>query len=165
MKTAPDDPKGVIRRRRLRPYLSAALLILLLVPLDAAAGSCKPTEPDELGPFYKPGAPVRASVGKGYVLAGTVRSAKDCAPIEGAAIELWLAGPDGGYGDAYRATVIADGKGAYRFESHVPPPYYGRPPHIHLRVSARGFDPLVTQQYPEAGRRKGTFDVVLVPVR
>ncbi|NTW67350.1 MAG: intradiol ring-cleavage dioxygenase [Nitrospirae bacterium] len=165
METTPDDAKDVMRRHRLRPYLSAALLLLLHLPLDAAAGSCKPTEPDALGPFYKPGAPVRASVGKGYVLEGTVRSARDCAPIEGAAVELWLAGPDGGYGDAYRATVIADGKGVYRFESHVPPPYYGRPPHIHLRVSARGFDTLVTQQYPEAGRRNGTFDVVLVPVR
>ena len=165
MKTTPDDAGEDTGRRRLRTYLSAALLLLLLAPLDATAGSCKPTEPDELGPFYKPGAPMRASVGKGYVLEGTVRSARDCAPIEGAAIELWLAGPDGGYGDTYRATVITDRQGAYRFESHVPPPYYGRPPHIHLRVSARGFNNLVTQQYPEAGRRKGTFDVVLVPVR
>ena len=165
MKTTPDDVEGGMRRRSLRPYLSTALLILLLLPLDATAGSCKPTEPDDLGPFYKPGAPMRRTVGRGYVLAGTVRSARDCAPIEGAAVELWLAGPDGGYGDAYRATVIADGKGAYRFESHVPPPYYGRPPHIHLRVSARGFDTLVTQHYPEEGRRNGTFDVVLVPVR
>jgi len=165
MKTTPDNAEGAMRRRGLRPFLSAVLLLLLLLPLHAAAGTCKPTEPDELGPFYKPGAPVRASVGKGYVLEGTVRSARDCAPIKGAAIELWLAGPDGGYGDAYRATVIADRKGAYRFESHVPPPYYGRPPHIHLRVSARGFDTLVTQQYPEEGRRNGTFDVVLVPVR
>lgn len=165
MTTTLDDAEGVMSRRRVRPYLSAAILLLLLWPLDAIAGSCKPTQPDALGPFYKPGAPVRASVGKGYVLAGTVRSARDCAPIEGAAIELWLAGQDGGYGDDYRATIIADGKGAYRFESHVPPPYYGRPPHIHLRVSARGFDTLVTQHYPEKGMRNGTFDVVLVPVR
>ena len=165
MKTTLDDAEGVMRKRCWRTYLSAALLLLLLLPLDATAGSCKPTEPDALGPFYKPGAPVRASVGKGYVLEGTVRAARDCAPIEGAAIELWLAGPDGGYGDAHRAKVIADGKGAFRFESHVPPPYSGRPPHIHLRVSARGFDTLVTQHYPEEGQRKGTFDVVLVPVR
>lgn len=165
MKTTLDDAEEGMRRRRLRPYLSAALLLLLFLPLDATAGSCKPTEPDALGPFYKLGAPVRRNVGRGYVLAGKVRSARDCAPVEGAAIELWLAGPDGGYDDAYRATVIADGKGAYRFKSHVPPPYYARPPHIHLRVAAPGFETLVTQHYPEEGRRKGTFDVVLVPVR
>src|SRR5215207_1563115 len=28
---------------------------------------CKPTQPDMLGPFYEPGAPVRKSVGSGYV--------------------------------------------------------------------------------------------------
>ncbi len=163
MKTTPGNAEDAMRRRGLRPFLSAVLLLLL--QLDANAGSCRPTEPDALGPYYEPGSPVRASVGKGYVLEGMVRSAKDCAPIKGAVIELWLAGPDGGYGDAYRATVIADGKGAYRFESHVPPPYSGRPPHIHLRVSAPGFDILMTQQYREEGSRKGTFDIVLVPVK
>jgi protocatechuate 3,4-dioxygenase beta subunit len=165
MMTTQDDAEGVARGQCVLTCLSAAFLLLLLLPLDATAGSCRPTAPDELGPFYKPGAPVRSSVGTGYVLEGTVRSAKDCAPVPGAAVELWLAGPDGGYGDAYRATVIADGKGAYRFESHVPPPYYGRPPHIHLRVSARGFETLVTQQYPGEGTRQGTFDIVLVPVK
>jgi hypothetical protein len=41
----------------------------------AAAGrsaDCKPTQPDMLGPFYEPGAPVRTSVGSGYELSGRV---------------------------------------------------------------------------------------------
>jgi len=113
--------------------------------------------------FLQAGAPVRQRVGTGYVLAGVVRSAKDCAPIPGARIELWLAGPDGRYDDDHRATVITDGKGRYRFESNAPPPYYGRPPHIHLRVSAKGFATLVTQHYPEQGRTDGNFDIVLIP--
>lgn len=132
---------------------------------SAGAAVCTPTEPDQLGPFYKPGAPVRSSVGKGYVLSGTVRSSRDCSVIPGAMIELWLAGPDGGYGDEHRATVIADGQGAYRFESNEPPPYPGRPPHIHLRVTAKGFEPLVTQHYPETGRAGSTFDIILIPLR
>jgi hypothetical protein len=44
----------------------------------AAAGrpaNCKPTQPDMLGPFYEPGAPVRPSVGSGYVLSGAVLGA------------------------------------------------------------------------------------------
>jgi len=94
---------------------------------DVLAATCVPTEEDALGPFYKPNTPVRSSVGKGYVLQGVVRSSKDCAAVPGAAVELWLAGPDGGYDDAHRATIIADASGAYRFESNVPPPYYGRP--------------------------------------
>lgn len=163
MRTTPDDAERGVPRRHQLTCLWAALLLLL--PFDAAAGACRPTEPDELGPFYKPGAPVRAGVGKGYLLEGTVRSARDCAPVPGAAVELWLAGPDGGYGDAYRATVIADGKGAYRFGSHVPPPYLGRPPHIHLRVSAPGFDTLVTQHYPEKGSARGRSDLVLLPLK
>ncbi len=44
-----------------------------------------------------------------------------------------------------------------------PPPYSGRPPHIHLRVSADGYQTLVTQYYPADGRAEGAFDLVLVP--
>jgi protocatechuate 3,4-dioxygenase beta subunit len=131
----------------------------------AHAATCMPTEEDALGPFYKPNTPVRSSVGKGYVLQGVVRSSKDCAAVPGVAIELWLAGPDGGYDDAHRATIIADASGAYRFESSVPPPYYGRPPHIHLRVSAKEFKTLVTQHYPVSGKKEALFDIILVPSR
>jgi len=143
--------------------LLAALVCSLTGPSSGMTATCAPTDADALGPFYKAGAPVRQRVGTGYVLAGVVRSAKDCAPIPGARIELWLAGPDGGYDDDHRATVITDGKGRYRFESNAPPPYYGRPPHIHLRVSAKGFATLVTQHYPEQGRTDGNFDIVLSP--
>ena len=60
----------------------------------AAAGSsadCKPTQPDMLGPFYEPGAPVRTRVGSGYELSGRVLAAKACKPIPNARIEFWLA--------------------------------------------------------------------------
>jgi protocatechuate 3,4-dioxygenase beta subunit len=140
------------------------LILLGLLGISTAFGeTCKPTRPDALGPFYKPDAPVRSSVGKGYVLAGVVRSAKDCAAIEGAMIEFWLAGPDGDYGDQYRATLFSDKAGSYRFESHVPPPYFGRPPHIHIQISAKGYQTLVTQHYPAAGKTTAAFDIVLVP--
>jgi hypothetical protein len=48
---------------------------------QAAGGgpaNCKPTQPDMLGPFYEPGAPVRTSVGSGYVLSGTLLGAAEC---------------------------------------------------------------------------------------
>ncbi len=129
------------------------------------AAVCTPTDEDMLGPFYKPNAPVRVSVGKGYILYGVIRSSKNCGPVAGAVIELWLAGPDGDYDDAHRATVIADASGAYRFESNVPPTYFGRPPHIHLRISAKGFQTLVTQHYPGSGKNEAMFDIVLIPSR
>ncbi len=125
--------------------------------------TCTPTQPDMLGPFYTPGAPVRDAVGSGYVLSGVVRSAEECAPIAGVQIEFWMAGPDGEYGDAYRATVLTGADGRYRFESHSPPPYSGRPSHHHLRVSAPGFQHLVTQHYPAQGQTEATFDLVLLP--
>jgi len=143
--------------------LVAILLILISLSAGSQGASCKATEPDMLGPFYKPGAPVRSSVGKGYVLKGTVKSSKNCSPVPQATIEFWLAGPDREYDDAHRATVIADASGSYRFESNVPQPYFGRPPHIHIRVSARGFKTLVTQHYPEGGKSEAVFDLVLVP--
>jgi protocatechuate 3,4-dioxygenase beta subunit len=124
--------------------------------------TCKPTQPDMLGPFYEPGAPVRTSVGSGYVLSGAVLAADGCKPIRNARIEFWLANPRGEYDDAHRATVFAGERGGYRFESNVPVSYSGRPPHIHLRVTAPGFEELVTQHYPEPGQRKANFDLVLV---
>src|SRR5215217_8704900 len=51
------------------------------------SAECKPTQPDMLGPFYEPGAPVRASVGSGYVLSGAVLAAEECKPIRDARIE------------------------------------------------------------------------------
>jgi protocatechuate 3,4-dioxygenase beta subunit len=132
----------------------------------AAAGgehaNCKPTQPDMLGPFYEPGAPVRTRVGSGYVLSGSVLAAEECKPIPNARIEFWLANPRGEYDDAHRATVFAGERGEYRFESNVPVSYGGRPPHIHIRVTAPGFEELVTQHYPEPGQRKANFNLVLV---
>jgi protocatechuate 3,4-dioxygenase beta subunit len=134
----------------------------------AAAGEpayCNPTQPDMLGPFYEPGAPVRTSVGSGYVLSGAVLGAEECKAISNARIEFWLANPRGEYDDAHRATVFADEKGEYRFESNVPVSYSGRPPHIHVRVTAHGFEELVTQHYPDSGQTKANFDLVLVKGR
>jgi protocatechuate 3,4-dioxygenase beta subunit len=130
---------------------------------QAGGGSanCEPTQPDMLGPFYEPGAPVRTSVGSGYVLSGAVLAADDCKPIGNARIEFWLANPRGEYDDAHRATVFAGERGGYRFESNVPVSYGGRPPHIHLRVRAPGYEELVTQHYPEPGQTKAKFDLVL----
>lgn len=126
---------------------------------------CRPTPEDLMGPFYKPGAPVRNSVGAGYVLTGTVKSALDCLPVADARIEFWLTGSNGKYNDDHRATVFADDAGSYRFQSNIPPGYGYRPPHIHIRVSADGFKPLVTQHYPDQGDEKGHFNLVLVPDR
>ncbi len=123
--------------------------------------TCTLTPTDMLGPFYTPGAPQRAQVGEGYVLTGVVRSGLDCSPIPGAQIDFWLAGPQGDYGDEWRAVTFSAADGSYRFESHPPPPYSGRPAHIHILVSTPGYQTLVTQHYPSLGSSQATFDLVL----
>ncbi len=144
--------------------LAAALLLAVFThPSAGCAETCKPTTPDALGPMYKPEAPVRSNVGTGYVLTGMVKSSRDCAPIKGAKVEFWLAGPDKEYDDKHRATLFSEASGAYRFESNFPPGYYGRPPHIHVRVSVAGFGTLVTQHYPQSGKTEAIFDLVLIP--
>lgn len=152
-----------------RSLIAFVFIVLLAAPAPGRTASsgyaCAPTPPDQLGPFYKRNAPLRDKVGSGYLLSGVVRSAADCSPIPWARVELWLTGPDGRYGDAWRATVVSAMSGDYRFESDFPVVYEGRPPHIHIRVSAPGFAPLVTQHYPRPGENAGSFDLVLIPAR
>ena len=129
------------------------------------ADTCKPTRRDALGPNYKPNAPIRSKIGEGFVLRGTIRYSPDCSPISGAKIEFWLVGPNRRYGDDYRATVVSDGNGEYVFECAKPKSYSFRPAHIHIRVSAEGFQSLVTQHYTKKDVSKAKLDLVLLPSR
>ena len=129
----------------------------------ALAQPCAPTRSDAEGPFYKPNAPVRASVGRGLVVKGTVRSAGGCGVLPGARLEWWQANPSGQYDDDHRATMRGGDDGAYRFEAPFPPPYAGRPSHIHVKVFAPRHRPLTTQLYPRPGQTQIDFDFILVP--
>lgn len=146
-------------------HIICATLALMLIAGTAvtAANKCPPTPWDEIGPFYRPGAPVRTKTGSGYVLSGTVRSAADCRPLPGSRIEFWQANRAGTYDDAHRATIIADHQGQYRLETDFPGPYGRRPPHIHILVDMRGFAGLISQHYPQRNKKSGTFDPVLSP--
>jgi hypothetical protein len=56
-------------------YCVVCLIILLQMFMStqaALAVTCTPTPWDEIGPFYRPNAPERNSIGKGYALSGTV---------------------------------------------------------------------------------------------
>lgn len=143
------------------------LLMISLIPqhTDAQSYRCPPTPPDADGPFYRPDAPVRNRIGTGYLLMGEVKSAADCKAIGGARIEVWMAGPDGLYGDEWRATLFSRQNGRYYFSSHFPGQYGSRPPHIHLLVNAPGFEELITQHYLTAGQGEAVFDLVLIPAR
>jgi protocatechuate 3,4-dioxygenase beta subunit len=91
-----------------------------------------------------------------------VKSAAGCGPIKGARVEWWQANRRGEYDDAHRGALSTGDAGAYRFETDSPPPYAGRPSHIHFKAFAAGHRPLTTQLYLKGGEREVTFDLVLV---
>ena len=159
---APRSPPGLPQTSSVAP--TGGDSISTPATSTTVPATCVPTRPDAEGPFYKPNAPVRSRVDQGHILSGIIRSATGCAPIVGARIEFWLAGANGEYDDNHRATIFADSNGGYRFESNLPPPYAGRPSHIHIRASAEGFQTLITQYYPPAKETAGAFDLVLAPV-
>jgi protocatechuate 3,4-dioxygenase beta subunit len=144
-----------------RGVLIGLLLTLVACVSATAQPRCVPTATDMEGPFYKPGAPVRDGTGKGLVVSGIVRSADTCEPIAGARVEWWQANTRGEYDDAHRGSQVTGGNGAYRLDTDFPPPYAGRPSHIHFKAEAQGYRKLTTQLYPKGGQSAVGFDLVL----
>jgi protocatechuate 3,4-dioxygenase beta subunit len=113
------------------------------------------TPEDMEGPFYKAGAPARASLfdpqskAEKLVLSGMV-SGTDCRPLANLALDFWHADDRGEYDNAgyrYRGLVRTDAQGRYRLETNLPPPYMGRPRHIHVKLQPPGGKVLTTQLY------------------
>jgi protocatechuate 3,4-dioxygenase beta subunit len=137
---------------RRRALVGAALAL----PFAARGQACaQPTPRDMEGPFYKAGAPMRASIvepgskGERLALSGRVL-AGDCKPVPGALLDFWQADENGDYDNAgfrYRGKVAADAGGHYRVETILPPPYMGRPRHIHVKLQRPGGRVLTTQLY------------------
>ena len=114
-----------------------------------------PTPADIEGPFYKAGAPARSSLiepgskAEKLVLTGQVLQA-DCKPLAKVTLDFWHADEQGAYDNAgfrYRGLVTTDAQGRYRLETILPPPYTGRPRHIHVKVRRSGGKELTTQLY------------------
>ncbi len=153
----------------IRPLFTSLLLLSSLcanpeaINAEMPVYACEPTVEDEMGPLYVQGAPERNQIGTGYLLMGTTRSAADCKPVANARIEVWMAGPEGHYGDDWRATLFSSGNGRYYFRSHAPPNYGTGRPHIHIKVSRDGYKTLITQHYPAENAGEGMFNLVLVP--
>lgn len=156
-----------MRGRSWRAWSAAGAALIALVAVEPRPGpagaqpTCAPTRPDALGPFYTANAPERATTGRGLVVTGTIRSAAGCGPIPGARLEWWSANPRGQYDDEHRASQRADAEGRYRYETDFPGRYPGRPPHLHVRLTAPGHRTLVTQLYPKAGESAVDLDFVL----
>jgi len=151
----------------------ALLVAALALPFAGRAQQkcAGPTPEDIEGPFYKSGAPARASLAEPeskaekLLLSGTVRSA-NCKPLAGVKLDFWHADASGAYdnrGYKYRGVVTTDAEGRYHLETNLPPPYSGRPRHIHVKLWRPGGKTLTTQLYfpGEAGGADKTLVINL----
>lgn len=107
-----------------------------------------------------------AAVGTPIFVEGTVRDDSG-APIADAVVDIWQANSFGRYAHEADTTgakldpnfqgwaiMKTDAEGKYRIKTVKPGPYpvqrgWIRPPHIHFKVSRRGFRELTTQMYFE----------------
>lgn len=79
---------------------------------------------------FIPDAPLRASLGEGFLITGLVRSAAGCRPLPGVRVQVWLATRTGGETDN-RASVRTGPDGRYRIETDPTVPQFGEP-NIHV---------------------------------
>lgn len=125
-----------------------------------------PTTTDILGPFYRPGAPMRANiVPKGCTgipmhLHGTISNENGKIPLKNAIVEIWQCDENAYYDNTsddyvFRGAAKTGNNGKYAFKTIVPVPYKAnpndesswRPAHIHMRVSVPKQQDLITQIY------------------
>jgi protocatechuate 3,4-dioxygenase beta subunit len=140
---------------QLAPWLGLTGAVSALEAQERNAAE-KPTQWNEIGPFYKRLAPNEAMLrrpsdpGLPLAVSGTVYGTRGDALPE-AKIEIWQADHMGLYdldGYRFRATLLSDEKGQYSFESVMPGHYPARVcQHIHYVITAPGHEPLVTQLY------------------
>ena len=123
------------------------------------------TEENDLGPYYRPGAPFRAKItppaepGQILVIRGRVWGHGTKRPLAGAVLDVWQANDQGHYDFEgklpeapkelfkYRSRVTADETGFYELETIHPGYYTGRTKHIHYLIQHPGYKKLVTQLY------------------
>ena len=102
------------------------------------------------GPFYLDINKVRSDItesrpGAALALALTVVDANTCAPVSGAAVDIWhtdasgdYSGVSGNSGTFMRGTQVSGSDGVVSFKTLYPGWYTGRAVHIHIKVHAGG---------------------------
>lgn len=130
-----------------------------------------PTTTDILGPFYRPGSPLRTNLrlsnsnGTPIVLKGCIFREDGKTPINNALVEIWHCDENEVYDNIsdeykYRGGKKTKADGKYEFKSILPVPYKAdpkdeaswRPAHIHMRVSVPNQQDLITQLYFKDGK-------------
>jgi len=126
-----------------------------------------------------PGATARPVGDVVYIRGRVLDASRGCAPVAGAMVEIWQACASGRYNHAsdaenpapldpnfqYWGQATTDAQGGYSFKTIVPGSYpadvgWMRPPHIHFKVSRRGYHELITQMYFEGERYNDTDHIL-----
>ncbi len=166
-----------MKESRRKFFKSSILAGTSLLVANSTSASCIITPAQTEGPFYpiddqldtdtdlvfRKGAPKKAK-GKVVYVKGRVLD-QNCEPVKGALVEIWQACESGKYNHPndpnpakldpnfqYWGKAITNNKGQYLFRTIIPGSYpattsWLRPPHIHFKVSIRGYEELVTQMY------------------
>jgi protocatechuate 3,4-dioxygenase beta subunit len=135
---------------------------------SGATPSCIETHANIEGPYYRAGAPERASLldpgvtGVPIDIEGRVTGLECGRGLGGVELDVWHATHDGHYDNdgtmhlgrerfLLRGRLRTDAEGRYRVSTIVPGRYLNgpqyRPAHVHVKVRARGFTELTTQLY------------------
>jgi protocatechuate 3,4-dioxygenase beta subunit len=121
------------------------------------------------GPFYIDDDLLRSDITEGkpgarLALAMTIVRAADCAPVVGAAVDIWQCDVDGRYsgypnqlggvdttGQTFlRGTQVTDATGLAQFVTIYPGWYPGRTTHIHFKVRETGSEATSQLYFPES---------------
>lgn len=166
-----------LNRKTFLQFSFGQALIALLLPESVQAKILPPTPEEIEGPFYPVVAQAdkdfdltrikghtRNAEGQAIYIEGQVIDTKG-KPLPSAIVDIWQANTFGRYNhplDPNPATldphfqgwaIVSSGqKGQFKFKTILPGPYpatkdWTRPPHIHFKVSKRGYEELTTQLY------------------
>jgi protocatechuate 3,4-dioxygenase beta subunit len=166
-----------LKRRDLLQWGLVGTVGSLFMASGASALQCVSTPVQPEGPFYPgedkftptndltrvPGSSSPA-LGEVVYIKGVVQDGL-CRPVVGVNVEIWQACASGRYNNEidpnpapldpnfrYWGETFTNENGEYIFKTIVPGAYpadevWERPPHIHFRVSKRGYQELITQSY------------------
>lgn len=178
--------------RSMRGQRRKLLLAMALGPLAwrASAAGAPLTAADSEGPYYPPQRPTSAgnnlrsvpgqpaAEGVALDLDGRVLDGNG-QPQPGVLVEIWQTDARGNYihpraplqagssrdpGFAGYGRSVTDAEGRWRFATVRPVGYFGRPPHIHVKLWRGPRELLTTQLYmPGQGGRRGLFVTAVPP--
>lgn len=126
-----------------------------------AGATCSPTVTNPGGRNnYRADAPLTPVLGRGFVIAGTVR-ATDCRPLPGVRVQVWTQTDTAGERDN-RASVLTGPDGTFRVESDPTRSQFGEP-NVHVAYDDDVYRSVFVRNVVDADDTLAVVDLTLVP--